>query len=219
MNLKLSYTAEALAVIHHIELWSGCEKCSLHKTCRTHVLWDASPDWPNNTPHEIAVLFIGEGPGKGEDVLGKPFVGVSGKLLRDTIVRTNSNRFSCGFNNLVACRPTDGISSPNRQSNSYEIASCQPRLVEIIRISQPVAIVACGVVAADYIGQLKYQAKSDAFLVEIEHPAYVLRMGGIQWDGYERYCDKFYSMFEEVREKKLQWQSQQLTNGTCTKTE
>lgn len=51
----------------------ACHKCILRNTCREPI--------PGDGNFGAKILFIGEAPGKDEDIQGKPFVGRSGKLL------------------------------------------------------------------------------------------------------------------------------------------
>ncbi|MFA5352482.1 MAG: uracil-DNA glycosylase family protein, partial [Candidatus Gracilibacteria bacterium] len=61
---KLAEIAKAIA---------SCEKCRLCEKRLKTVPGDGNPN--------AEVLFIGEGPGKSEDIQGKPFVGAAGKFL------------------------------------------------------------------------------------------------------------------------------------------
>lgn len=111
-------------------------------------------------------MFIGEGPGTAEEMQGAPFVGLSGKLLRQVIERLGLTNYFIA--NCVACRScaqaynSEGqpIMRKNRATGSMEplikdqapnpqqIAACLPRLHELIYLVDPIIIVALGGEAA-----------------------------------------------------------------------
>jgi uracil-DNA glycosylase family 4 len=62
-------------------------------------------------------MFIGEGPGREEDMSGRPFVGKSGQLLRKMIRAIKINPEDCFIANIVKCRPP-GNRPPEREHNS-----------------------------------------------------------------------------------------------------
>ena len=55
----------------------SCTKCKLCHT-RKNVVFGVGPK-------NADIMFIGEGPGEQEDILGEPFVGAAGKLLDDML--------------------------------------------------------------------------------------------------------------------------------------
>ncbi|HAM01224.1 MAG TPA: uracil-DNA glycosylase, partial [Acidimicrobiaceae bacterium] len=75
-----------------------CTRCPLAKG-RTQVVWGVGAP-------KAELMFIGEGPGREEDLQGEPFVGRSGKLL-DTLMRQEMgiDRTQCYIANVVMCRP------------------------------------------------------------------------------------------------------------------
>lgn len=111
-------------------------------------------------------MFIGEGPGRVEEEMGRPFVGPSGKVLRRVIDRLGIQDYY--ITNCVACRSCaqaynsegQAITRKNRRTgeleplivdqapNPSQIQACLPRLHELIYLVDPVIIVALGAEAA-----------------------------------------------------------------------
>ena len=106
--------------------------CSLWKTCKS-VRIDG--EGKEKKPY---VMFIGEAPGGNEDAQGKPFVGESGKLLRQLIGEMGLED-DCFVTNAVRCRPPD-----NRNPTAQEIRVCQQYLIAEIRKVKPQHIVVLG---------------------------------------------------------------------------
>jgi DNA polymerase len=129
------------------------------------------------------LLFVGEGPGREEDLAGEPFVGRSGKLLdRLMAEEIGLTRAECYIANVVKCRPPN-----NRNPAADEIAACRPYLEEQIALIEPAVVVTLGNFAtqllmetSDGIGALRGSAYPyrAGHLVPTYHPAYVLRAGG-----------------------------------------
>ena len=75
----------------------NCSLCDLHKT-RTNFVFgsgNASAD----------ILFIGEAPGKNEDLQGRPFVGQAGRILDDLLEGIGLKREDVFIANVLKCRP------------------------------------------------------------------------------------------------------------------
>jgi len=153
----------------------GCTRCPL-AAGRTQVVFGVGD------PH-ADLLFVGEGPGREEDLAGEPFVGRSGKLL-DRLVweELGLTRAECYIANVVKCRPPN-----NRDPAPAEIEACRPYLEEQVRLLEPRVIVTLGNFAtklllesAQGIRALRGQvfARGAAQVVPTYHPAYVLRAGG-----------------------------------------
>jgi len=143
-------------------------------------------------------MFIGEGPGKSEDLLGRPFVGPSGRVLRQAIqdalsmagLTSSNTRFY--FTNVVACRPTESRSSQNRTPTKEEAWACMQRLVRIEELVQPVLVVLLGEVPLRLAGHLFPGA------VKLAHPASILRSGGTESGSYPGYVRDMSSCMEEA---------------------
>lgn len=155
-----------------------CTRCGLCQG-RTHAV-------PGIGDRKARWLFVGEGPGRQEDVQGEPFVGPAGKLL-DNMLRTlglarGANTYIA---NIVKCRPV-GADGRDRPPAADEVAACLPYLARQIDLIQPDIIVALGKTAAvsllglpadTSLASLRGNAHSHAGrpLVVTYHPAYLLR--------------------------------------------
>lgn len=149
-----------------------CTKCGLCAG-RTHVVFgDGSLD--------AKIMFIGEAPGREEDLQGHPFVGRAGKLLTDIIEKgMKLSREDVYITNPVKCRPPG-----NRVPKPDEVAHCMPYLDRQIETIRPKAIVAVGRTAAGIltgedlaIGKMRgrwFEYKGIP-LMPIYHTAYLLR--------------------------------------------
>jgi len=149
--------------------WSTCTRCPLSETRRRVV-------FGRGGVRHCHILFIGEGPGKSEDLRGRPFCGPSGKLF-DYAMKVAAER--CDFRipihyviNIVGCRPTDEKYGPNRKPNSDEILACTDRVVHTERILKPAIVVFLGRTAETALRRVFPQG------IALRHPAYVLRVGG-----------------------------------------
>jgi DNA polymerase len=154
---------------------STCTRCALAQG-RTQVVFGVG-----NPSAEL--LFVGEGPGREEDLAGEPFVGRSGKLL-DRLMweEVGLTRADCYIANVVKCRPPQ-----NRDPAPAEIEACRPYLSEQIELIDPSVIVTLGNFSTKLllesgrgIRELRGQVydRGRARLVPTYHPAYVLRAGG-----------------------------------------
>jgi DNA polymerase len=133
---------------------------------------------------EADLLFVGEAPGREEDLRGEPFVGRSGQLLdRLMAEELGIDRSQCYIANVVKCRPPD-----NRDPKPDEIASCRPYLAAQIELIRPVVVVTLGNFATKLLletdqGITKVRGAAypfgDAHLVPTYHPAAALRSGGV----------------------------------------
>ncbi len=128
MTLILESTTVVDTLVSKIK---SCELCGLCKT-RTNAVpgygnWDAD------------VMFIGEGPGRDEDLQGLPFVGAAGRVLNEMLSAIGWTREDVFIANVVKCRPPN-----NRDPLPEEVKSCWPYLEEQIRIIKPKLIVTLG---------------------------------------------------------------------------
>ena len=157
---------------------AGCVKCRLCES-RTKTVFgvgDRKAKW----------LFIGEGPGRNEDLQGLPFVGPAGKLLDNMLMAMDLSRTENAFiANVVKCRPI-GEDGRDRPPAPDEAAACMPYLQRQIELIQPAILVALGKTAAvsllglpadSPVGKLRGQVfeYSGLPLVVTYHPAYLLR--------------------------------------------
>jgi len=110
-----------------------CCKCELCKT-RTQPV-------PGEGDEDADVVFVGEAPGKEEDLEGRPFVGRAGKLLRSTIAELGFKKYY--ITNVVKCRPPE-----NRTPFQSEVEACKPYLLKELECIKPKLVVALGKTAA-----------------------------------------------------------------------
>lgn len=131
-------------------------------------------------------LFIGEGPGRNEDIQGEPFVGPAGKLLDNMLLAIGLKRGENAYiANIVKCRPTDR-NGRDRPPSAEEVAACIPYLQRQIALIRPTVLVALGKTAALSLLRLDPMTPvsklrgivhryADLPLIVTYHPAYLLR--------------------------------------------
>jgi uracil-DNA glycosylase len=115
-----------------------CHRCDLGDT-RTRLVFGVGK--PN-----ADVLFVGEAPGKNEDLQGEPFVGAAGKLLDELLSAAGLLRSDVYIANILKCRPPG-----NRDPLPGEIDTCVPFLEAQIRLIDPRVIVTLGKFATQFV--------------------------------------------------------------------
>jgi uracil-DNA glycosylase len=95
---------------------------------------------------EAKAFFIGEAPGKHEDLQGLPFVGAAGKLLNTLLEHVKLPREEVFITSILKYRPPN-----NRPPQIEEIKAHTPFLVKQIKIIKPAVILPMGNFAARYI--------------------------------------------------------------------
>ena len=155
---------------------SGCTRCAL-SSGRTNVVFGVGrPD--------ADLMFVGEGPGRDEDLRGEPFVGRSGQLLDRVVAEElGLGRDRVYIANVVKCRPPG-----NRDPLPEEVSACRPYLDAQIELVDPSVIVTLGNFATRLllgttagVGQLRGSVYpyGRAVVVPTYHPSFVLRSGGV----------------------------------------
>lgn len=149
-----------------------CTRCKLHEGRNNIVFGDGNPN--------ARLVFVGEGPGRDEDIQGKPFVGRAGMLLTKIITAMGLNRKDVYICNVVKCRPPQ-----NRNPEADEVTACKPFLLKQIRSINPEVIVCLGSVATSLLLQIKnprmanlrgqFHEYENSKLMITYHPAAVLR--------------------------------------------
>jgi uracil-DNA glycosylase len=125
------------------------------------------------------LMFVGEAPGRDEDIQGIPFVGRAGQKLTQIIEAIGLARGDVYIANVIKCRPPE-----NRNPEPDEVETCEQFLFRQIDVIKPKVIVALGTFAARSL--LKTDAPISrlrgrvydyrgAKLVPTFHPAYLLR--------------------------------------------
>jgi len=91
-------------------------------------------------------MFIGEGPGKQEDLDGRPFVGKARKFLDECLQSIGIQREQVFITNIVKCRPTEKVGSfvKDRKPTSDEIMACRPYLDKQLELLKPDVICTLG---------------------------------------------------------------------------
>ena len=168
-----------------------CTRCGLCKG-RTHTV-------PGIGDRQARWLFVGEGPGRNEDLQGEPFVGPAGKLL-DNMMRALG--LSRGKNtyiaNIVKCRPV-GDDGRDRPPAAEEVSACMPYLERQIALIKPDVIIALGKTAAVSLLGLNedtalsgLRGKPHAYagipLIVTYHPAYLLRKPADKAKSWQDLC-------------------------------
>ena len=109
------------------------------KECPCGLRAEATQAVPGEGNPDADILFIGEAPGKNEDLQGKPFVGAAGKFLDEMLASINLKREDIYITNVVKYRPPN-----NRDPLPEEIEACMPWLHEQIKLIEPKVIVTLG---------------------------------------------------------------------------
>ena len=112
----------------------GCNRCRLGASRTQAVPGEGSP--------ASGLMLIGEGPGRDEDMLGRPFVGAAGQLLEKTIAAIGHSRDTLYITNIVKCRPPG-----NRAPEPDEAEACMPFLRLQVALLRPKIIVLMGATA------------------------------------------------------------------------
>lgn len=112
-----------------------CQRCHLGRT-RTKFVFGTGKE-------DADLLFIGEAPGRDEDLQGEPFVGRAGQLLTRILEAIQFRREDVFIGNILKCRPPE-----NRDPTPEEIQTCLPILDTQLRIIRPKIICTLGRVAA-----------------------------------------------------------------------
>jgi uracil-DNA glycosylase family 4 len=153
----------------------GFTGCTLRATATRLVFADGNP--------QARVMFVGEAPGRDEDIEGLPFVGRSGKLLDRMMAAVGLTRHDAYIANIVPWRPPG-----NRTPTPQESAICLPFTLRQIELVDPDVLVCLGGPSAQTLlgsreGILRTRGRWFAFqtgrreirAIATLHPAYLLR--------------------------------------------
>lgn len=152
--------------------YNDCKGCHFKMPSATQLVFGEGD--PN-----ASLMFIGEAPGREEDLQGKPFVGRSGKLLNRILDAIGLSRQEVYITNIVKCRPPN-----NRRPLPQEIERSQPLLLSQIKIIRPKAICTLGSAALEglLLEPVKItQVRGKKLLwhripvIPTYHPAFILR--------------------------------------------
>lgn len=149
----------------------NCQECHLHQNRTNLVFGTGNP--------QARLMFVGEAPGREEDLQGKPFVGRAGQLLDKILQAINFKREEVYIGNVLKCRPPE-----NRDPLPEEVEKCEPYLLQQIQIIKPEIICALGRISAQVLlktklslGQLrgKFHDYHGIKFLATYHPAALLR--------------------------------------------
>jgi uracil-DNA glycosylase family 4 len=158
-----------------------CHRCKLSKGRKNIVFGEGNAD--------ADIMFIGEGPGRDEDIQSRPFVGDAGKLLNNLILKLGLKRQDVYIANIVKCRPPN-----NRNPEEDEITACVPFVEKQIAIIHPKVIVCLGKISAQIllrsntaISKLRgnFFSYNNIPVMPTFHPAYLLRNPKDKWLTWE----------------------------------
>ncbi|NTS30163.1 uracil-DNA glycosylase [Phyllobacterium sp. BT25] len=158
------------------EQLAAFDGCNLKFTAKNLVFADGNPAAP--------VMFVGEAPGREEDLEGVPFIGRSGQLLDRMFAAIGLDRSSVYIANTIPWRPPG-----NRTPTPLETEICRPFFERQVELANPKILVALGGPAAKALtnaseGILRLRGNWKTHLtpsgIEIPvmptlHPAYLLR--------------------------------------------
>ncbi len=154
------------------ETVSHCTRCEVLAECRTRTVFGEGNVMPR-------IVFFGEGPGRDEDLSGRPFVGKAGQLLTKMIQACKFDRQDVYIMNTVKCRPPN-----NRNPEPTEVENCREYFEAQLNLLRPEYIVCLGLVSAQSllrtklsVGRLrgKFHRYRDSKVLVTYHPSYLLR--------------------------------------------
>lgn len=129
------------------------------------------------------IVFVGEAPGKNEDLEGKPFVGAAGKFLNQLLEMINIKRANVYITNIVKYRPPNNRDPLPEEKNDF-----MPYLDQQINIINPKLIITLGRHSLNcflpqfQISQVHGQPKryKGRVYLPLFHPAAALYNGGLR---------------------------------------
>lgn len=156
-------------------LLEAFDGCALKTTASRTVFEDGA--------RGARIMFVGEAPGREEDMEGKPFVGRSGQLLDRMMAAIGLNRASNAYiANIIPWRPPG-----NRTPTPQEIAICEPFIRRQIELKAPDLLVCVGAPSTETLLGIKGIMRARGRAVDYDlggrtipalpilHPAYLLR--------------------------------------------
>ncbi|MEM4718772.1 MAG: uracil-DNA glycosylase [Nitrososphaerota archaeon] len=115
----------------------GCRKCALWRT-RNRIVFGEGPA-------DAEVMIVGLGPGRQEDLQGRPFVGAAGKFLDQLLSEAGLSRDRIYITNVIKCF------LPGNRATEEHVRACTPYLDQQIEVIRPKLIIALGNIAACYL--------------------------------------------------------------------
>ncbi|MCZ6670144.1 MAG: uracil-DNA glycosylase [Acidobacteria bacterium] len=148
-----------------------CTRCPLHQGRKQIVFGEGNSS--------ADLVFVGEGPGRDEDLQGRPFVGRAGQLLDRILQAMGLRREEVYIANMVKCRPPG-----NRVPQKTEIDTCVPFLMRQLQAIRPRIVCTMGSVASQTLLEIqtpisrirgKFHERHGLLILPTFHPAYLLR--------------------------------------------
>jgi uracil-DNA glycosylase len=175
-----------------------CNRCQLGRT-RTNLVFGIG------NPH-ARLVFVGEAPGRDEDLQGEPFVGEAGQLLTKIINAMGFQRSEIYICNVLKCRPPN-----NRNPLPSEIEQCHPFMLRQVKSIGPEVVVALGTFAAQTLLQTKepisklrgrFHDYHGIPLMPTFHPAFLLRNASMKREVWEDMQQVMKLLGKEASQKK-----------------
>jgi len=147
---------------------------------------------------QAKVVLVGQGPGVVEEQTGRPFAGPAGRLLDQALTEVGLEREQLWLTNVIKCRAVKSEKGRmvDRAPSAAELKACRPWLERELSILQPAIIVCIGVPSAKALIDKKFKLSEEhgqlrkgpdgSRRIAVFHPAYVLRLRGVDQQAYER---------------------------------
>lgn len=156
--------------------------------CDTPLKATATQPVPGNGNPNAEIVFVGEAPGKKEDLQGIPFIGAAGKFLAEMLEAIKTRREDIYITNIVKYRPPN-----NRDPEPEEKKACEPWLYEELNFIKPKLIIFLGrhsmndffpdLTISAVHGKLihkKFEHVDTEYFLPLYHPASALYNGGMR---------------------------------------
>lgn len=159
----------------------SCTRCGLSTTRTNVVIGDGN--------RNADIMFVGEGPGRNEDLQGVPFVGAAGHLLDKMLLSISLTRNDVYIANIVKCRPPQ-----NRDPLPEEQKACIPLLRCQYWLIRPKILVCLGRIAAQALIAPDFRItrqrgiwydKNGCNVIATYHPSALLRDPSKQIDAWK----------------------------------
>lgn len=167
-----------------------CRRCELWRTRKCVV--------PGRGDVPADILFLGEGPGRAENLRGLAFCGPTLRILDAALAA--ARRLAKGavpkrffYGNVVCCRPCDGKREPNRPPTGKEAWACQGNLRRVADVVRAKRVVFLGNAAEHFCRALFPLGQ------KLRHPAFLLRKGGISAPEFRAFIAGLVDIFEGMR--------------------
>lgn len=166
-----------------------CKKCLLHKSRNKVVFFRGSI--------KAKLMFIGESPGRDENIKGKPFIGVAGKLLNEMIEKASINQKEIYICNINCCMPEN---APRGKPTQKQIRICSKRLKRQISIVDPKVIVTLGGMSTSSL------LKRNIYITKIRGSHIKLKIGGKKRIIVPTYHPSYLARNRSTNKKDIRWQ-------------